>query len=201
MAKQSMLPRAIVLVCAGVGTFYAAAQWSRSQRDGHGDDRSVVQPAARPSTQASPLLAFAPASTSQALTPAASAAASTDDASSDPTLSLAARARSVPESHGDAFASLSWQPPPPPPPPPPVKAPPAPPPPPVFPFTFVGMLEQGASKPSAFLSHGDALLVVSAGDLIENKSYRVDSLTPNEVVLTQLATNQQHTINVTWGAK
>jgi hypothetical protein len=71
----------------------------------------------------------------------------------------------------------------------------------VFPFTFVGMLEQGASKPSAFLSHGDALLVVSAGDLIENKSYRVDSLTPNEVVLTQLATNQQHTINVTWGAK
>jgi len=82
-----------------------------------------------------------------------------------------------------------------------VKAPPAPPPPPVFPFTFVGMLEQGASKPSAFLSHGDALLVVSAGDLIENKSYRVDSLTPNEVVLTQLATNQQHTINVTWGAK
>src|SRR3954453_1168577 len=81
MAKQSMLPRAIVLVCAGVGTFYAAAQWSRSQRDVHGDDRSVVQPAARTSTQASPLLAFAPASTSQALTPAASAAASTDDAS------------------------------------------------------------------------------------------------------------------------
>jgi len=203
MAKQSMLPRAIVLVCAGIGTFYAAAQWSRSQRDGHGDDSTVVQPAPRP---ASPVLAFAPASTGTgSATVAASSAApqaAPDEASGDPTLSLATRKRSVSESHGDAFASLSWQPPPPPPPPPPPKAVPAPPPPPVFPFTFVGMLEQGGKgKPSAFLSHGETLLVVSAGDLIENRSYRVDSLTPNEVVLTQLATNQQHTINVSWGAK
>ena len=197
MAKQSMLPRAIVLVCAGVGTFYAAAQWSRSQRDGHADESAVVQPAPKPG---SPVLAFAP--TSAVPTSTSPAATAQDNATGDASLSLAARGRSVPDSHGDAFASLSWQPPPPTPPPPPVKAPPPPPPPPVFPFTFVGMLEQaGAGKPSAFLSHGDALLVVSAGDLIENRSYRVDSLTPNEVVLTQLATNQQHTINVSWGTK
>ncbi len=201
MAYSSMLPRAVVLACAGIGTFYAAAHWTRSQQAQEDVTEQVAAPVAKAASSA--MLAFAPASiAAQAATPTAAAAARAD-ADRDPTLSLAARTRAIPDTKGDAFASLNWQPPPPPAPPPvPVKVvPPPPPPPPPMPFTFVGMLEQGAGKPAAFLAHGDALLVVSAGDVIENKSYRVDSLTPNAIVLTQLATNIQHTINVSWGTK
>jgi hypothetical protein len=195
----------MVLACAGIGTFYAAAHWTRSQQAQEDVTAQVARPAPATKAASSAMLAFAPASiVAQGEAPTAvAAAAAPADADRDPTLSLAARTRAIPGSKGDAFASLNWQPPPPPAPPPaPVKVvPPAPPPPPPMPFTFVGMLEQGAGKPAAFLSHGDALLVVSAGDLIENKSYRVDSLTPNAIVLTQLETNIQHTINVSWGTK
>jgi hypothetical protein len=72
---------------------------------------------------------------------------------------------------------------------------------PTLPFSFVGMVEQGTGKPQAFLSKGDALLVVSAGDLIENNSYRVDSLSPTALVLTYLPMGKQQTINVSGGSK
>lgn len=70
-----------------------------------------------------------------------------------------------------------------------------------MPFTFVGLLEKGAGKPQAFLAKGDALLVVAAGDLLENRSYRIDSLTPQEVVMTYLPLNIRQTINVSGGSK
>ena len=79
-------------------------------------------------------------------------------------------------------------------------APPAPVAPPL-PFTFVGIVEQGAGKPQAFLSKGDALLIVTAGDQIENNTYRVDSLSPSAVVLTYLPMGQQQTLKVSGGSK
>ena len=72
---------------------------------------------------------------------------------------------------------------------------------PALPFTFVGMVETGTGKPQAFLSKGDALLIVSAGDVLENNTYRVDSLTPTQVVFTYVPMNIQQTINVAGAAK
>jgi len=95
----------------------------------------------------------------------------------------------------DPFAAASFVPPPPPapvvipPPPPPPKAPP-------LPFAFVGLLESGAGKPAAFLSHGEALLVVSEGDVIES-DYRVESLSPVEVVLTYLPLKERQKLAAT----
>jgi hypothetical protein len=76
----------------------------------------------------------------------------------------------------DPFVAVSFVPPPPPappvvaaplPPPPPAKAPP-------LPFVFVGLLEKGGGpKPAAFLARGDALLVVSAGDVVDH-DYRIE---------------------------
>jgi hypothetical protein len=75
----------------------------------------------------------------------------------------------------------------PPPPPPPPKAPP-------LPFAFVGLVEQGAGKPQAFLSRGDALFIVAAGDVIEEK-YRVESLSPASVVMTYLPLTERQVLN------
>lgn len=107
------------------------------------------------------------------------------------------RASIATEATGDPFASTSFAPPPPPAPPPaPVVPPPPPPPPkaPALPFTFVGMVEQGAGKPQAFLARGDALFIVAAGDVIEEK-YRVESLSPASVVMTYLPLTEQQVLN------
>ena len=72
---------------------------------------------------------------------------------------------------------------------------------PPLPFTFVGMLERGAAKPQAFLAKGEALMVVSAQDTLDNNTYRVDSLNANEVVMTYLPLNIQQTLSVTGGSK
>lgn len=97
------------------------------------------------------------------------------------------------EPAGNLFAARSWLPPPPP--PVPVKAAPPPPPQaPPLPFGFVGMLEDRA-KPTAFLSKGDALLIVSAGDTLEG-TYRVDAVSPQEIALTYLPLNQQQHIRI-----
>jgi Tfp pilus assembly protein PilP len=82
--------------------------------------------------------------------------------------------------------------------PPPKPAEPVTPP---LPFTFVGMLERGTTKPEAFLAKGDALLVVSVGDLLDNNTYRVDTVTANEVVMTYLPMNIQQTLVVPGGTK
>jgi Tfp pilus assembly protein PilP len=65
-----------------------------------------------------------------------------------------------------------------------------------MPFTFVGMLENGTAKPSAFLAKGEALLVVSAGDVLDNNTYRIDRLSANEIVMTYLPLNIQQTLSV-----
>jgi hypothetical protein len=186
------LPKALgmlVVAGAGVSTFYVGAHWTRGQRDAHND---IVEAVVRPAPRAA-----APSS----------AAAAASAAEADLPVAPADRSRAIPKSSSELFARSSWLPPPPPPPPPPPapKAPAPPPPPapvaPPVPFTFVGMLERGAAKPEAFLAKGNALLIVSAGDTLDNNTYRVESLTANEVVMTYLPLNTRQTINATTGSK
>ncbi len=177
--------RLLLLACAGISTFYVSAQWSRSQRDAN-DGVVEVAPRAAPA-------AAAASATAPAAVPA--------DVARDTAPGAIDRSRTIPRTKGDLFANLSWLPPPPPPPPP---APPPKPPQPVtppLPFTFVGMLERGNATPQAFLAKGDALLVVSVGDMLDNNTYRVDALNANEVVMTYLPMNVQQTLNVSGRTK
>lgn len=102
---------------------------------------------------------------------------------------------------GNPFRSSNWAPPPPPP-PKPVALPPPPPPPaptaPPVPYRFVGKLEARNAAPRAFLAKGEALVIVSAGDTLDNL-YKVESLGQTEVVLTYLPLNQRQTIPMTGG--
>lgn len=188
MAGLRKASRLLLIGCAGVATFYVAAQWARDERDTpDGLSDPVVPAAARPAGKT-------------ALQPMATPPASERES----TPSLADRARSIPRSKGNPFANLNWLPTPPPappppalpPPPPPAPAKPAPPVTPPLPFTFVGMLERRTAKPAAFLSRGEALLVVSAGDMLDNNTYRVDSLNANEIVMTYMPMNVQQTLIV-----
>lgn len=107
------------------------------------------------------------------------------------------RASIATEATGDPFATTSFAPPPPPPPPPAAVVPPPPPPPPKappLPFAFVGLVEQGAGRPQAFLARGDALFIVAAGDVIEEK-YRVESLSPASVVMTYLPLTERQVLS------
>jgi hypothetical protein len=122
----------------------------------------------------------------------------------DPTLQAPQRRHEPAEPGGDAFPPMSWLPPPPkvlvapPPPAPPPPAPTAPP----LPFTFVGLQERGPSlsQPKAFLARGDALLVVTAGDTIEN-NYSVDSITAQQITLTYLPLKIRQTLAVAGAAR
>ena len=184
------------MLCAGVGAFYATAQWSREQRDFKDEIAEAVTPPER--MRARPTALAAASDASAAVTAAPSAAAS------DASLSVTRRARSLPSAKGELFANLNWTPPPPPPAPAPAPAPPPKPAAPVtppLPFTFVGMLERGAAKPEAFLAKGEALLVVSVGDTLDNNTYRVDSLNANEIVMTYLPLNTQQTLSVPGASK
>jgi hypothetical protein len=111
------------------------------------------------------------------------------------------RERIASEGGGDAFRTATWTPPPPPP-PPAVPAPPPPPPPPPtappLPFVFVGLLEQKASRPTAFLAKGEALVVAAVGDVIDG-TYRVESLSPAGIVVTYLPLNQRQSLGPTGG--
>jgi hypothetical protein len=101
----------------------------------------------------------------------------------------------------DAFVGMSWNPPAPPPAPRPpavIVAPPPAPSAPPLPFRFVGLLEQKTDRPTAFLAKGEALLVVRAGDVIDN-TYRVESLSPAQVVVTYLPLAQRQTLGVAGG--
>lgn len=196
--------RALALGSAGLGTFYVAAQWSRTALEPVAA-AEIVQPSSpasapisvQPQAGAS---APGPAAASASAPASASTAASATAAASGP---AAAASRAVPSGEGQAFARLSWLPPR----PPPAPAPPPPPPAPVvptappLPFNFVGMVDNGTGKPQAFLAKGDALLVVSAGQLLENNTYRVDSFDANQVVLTYLPLSMKQTIDVSGAAK
>jgi hypothetical protein len=72
---------------------------------------------------------------------------------------------------------------------------------PPLPFTFVGLLEQNAGRPQAFLSKGELLLVVAAGDLLDNKTYRVDALNAQQIVITYLPLNTPQTLNISGTTK
>lgn len=180
--------RALALGSAGVATFYAAAQWTRAAKDQAADE--IVRPAA-PSRSDRTTIAVVAGPASAAVSSALRA-------------SGVVRARAALEPEGDAFARLSWLPPPPPPLPPAPVAPPPPPPPPTappLPFVFVGMVEQGAGKPQAFLSRGDALIIVAAGDVVDNNTYRIDSLGPTQVVFTYLPLNTKQSIDIAGATK
>lgn len=172
-----------MLVIAGA-IFYMAAHSLRAPPETPDPSNLVAEPA-----------------TAKTRRPAASAAnANANELAPerDATLAPPNRSRPVPESKGQAFANLSWLPPPPPvhvapPPPPPKPAPPMAPP---LPFTFVGLMEQGTARPQAFLAKGDVLLVVAAGDTIDNNTYRVETLTPQQIVITYLPMNTRQTLNI-----
>lgn len=192
MSRLPLPLRILFVVCAGIGTFYFTSQWAMGSRSPHKNlDELVVQPVARP----------------RASTPiAATSAAAMDAAAEAPPLGRAERAKAIPGSKGNPFAHLSWLPPPPSPAPAPVRAPtqapvamaPVAPP---MPFTFVGMLERDAAKPSAFLAKGEALLIVSAGDVLDNGAYRIDSLSDTEIVMTFLPLNTQQSLTVSGRTK
>ncbi len=74
----------------------------------------------------------------------------------------------------------------------------APPKAPPVPYRFVGKLEAKNAAPRAFLAKGEALLIVSAGDLLDNL-YKVESLGQTEVVLTYLPLNQRQSIPISGG--
>lgn len=183
MQGRAKVLRAVAGGFAGLAAFLAAAEWSRST-GAHETERLAVKdsrPAAVVPAVAAPALRSA---IETSLTP--------------PPLP-----RPFPLS-GEAFAKLSWLPPPPPPPPPapaPPPARPAPPEAPPLPFAFIGMVEQGTVKPQAFLSRGDALLIVSAGDQLDNNIYRIDRLDASQVVITYLPLNIQQTIQVSGGSQ
>jgi hypothetical protein len=101
----------------------------------------------------------------------------------------------------DAFRSVAWTPPPAVAAPPPVlPAAPAPAPPsaPALPFRLVGLLEQKTDRPTAFLARGEALLVVRAGDVIDG-TYRIESLSAAEVVVTYLPLGQRQIVGAAGG--
>jgi hypothetical protein len=192
---MASIPRVLSLLLvagAGVCAFYVAAQLSRSSRDAdRGIVEAVVQAAPRPASAPDVVVAQGAASA----------------ADSELAIMPSDRSRSIPKSDSELFAPSSWLPPPPapvPPPAPPVAPPPPLPPPapvaPPLPFVFVGMLERGATKPSAFIAKGDALFVVSVGDTVDS-SYRIDSMTPDGIVMTYLPLNTKQTLNANTGAK
>jgi hypothetical protein len=183
-ASTLLMLRALGLGGAGLVTFYVAAQWS-----GTGVEPVTAEDIVLPAAPASAPAASQPRAAASAPEPAASAPA-------------AAASRAVPSAEGQAFARLNWLPKPPPPvatpaPPPAPAVPTAPP----LPFSFVGMVDNGTDKPQAFLAKGDTLLVVTAGELVENNTYRVDSFDANQVVITYLPLTMKQTIDVSGAAK
>lgn len=166
-----------VAALAGSGAFVAANRFSAPA-----SDVEIVEPT-RPAPSAS-------AESPMAAPPTASPPSSS-------------RNRIATDGKGDAFGTASWTPPPPPPPPPAAPVAPPPPPPPTappLPFSFVGLLEQKSSKPTAFLAKGEALVVAGVGDVIDG-TYRVESLSPSGVVVTYLPLNQRQTLGPSGGTQ
>ena len=189
---MASLPRSLqwaTLACAGAGAFVAALQWSGGQSAAAQSLVEAVVPAERGGRPeaAKAAVSGTPAAAGWAVAPP----------------NRQARAERIHASDSDAFGLLSWLPPPAPLPvvvaPPP--APPAPPTAPPLPFAFVGMVESGTPRPAAFLAMGDALLVVSAGELLDNGIYRVESLDSSRIVLTHLPTQTSQSIELTGASK
>jgi hypothetical protein len=171
-----------LVAAAGVASFALAIQWRPFQKASEPALVGLVAPDNRPSSvEKGSSVGAAPRQP-------------------DFTLALPDRSHAVPQSGGDAMARLSWVAPAPTTlarpvvqaPPPAPELPVAPP----LPFTFVGLMEQGVPKPQAFLAKGNALLVVTAGDVIDGDTYRVDSLSSQQIQLTYLPLNTPQTLNI-----
>jgi hypothetical protein len=178
--KGSSWKRWAVLAAAGVVTFILAF---RSSNDG-----DVVQPVARngAAVDAPPPV--------RATAPGAERAVDAPD--------MPARSRVASGARSDPFAPKGWTPPPPPPPKPEPAPPPPPPPPPTappVPFKYIGQIEDKGAKPAAFITKGDALLVVHVGDMLENNTYRVESFSAGQVIITYLPLQQRQTIAISGG--
>jgi hypothetical protein len=176
-----------LVVLAGVASFASAFQWRRA---------TTVSETA--------LVELATAERQRA--PARPAAPGAAAHQADSALALPDRSRTVPQSGGNAMAELRWVAPVPAPSaaralvraaPPAPEVPLAPP----LPFSFVGLMEQGGPKPQAFLAKGNTLLVVAAGDVIEEDTYRVDALSPQHIQLTYLPLNTAQTLNILGASK
>ena len=63
------------------------------------------------------------------------------------------------------------------------------------------MVEQGAGAPQAFLARGETLLIVSAGEVLENNLYRVDSFDQSRVVITYIPMGVQQIIELSGATK
>ena len=173
----------LLLASVAMGAVYVAVRWA--------PDPALAHEAS--SSRASLLVA-----TTESPPPALLFDSGQAAAEREATVGLPGRSRAIPETKGDPFAILSWLPP-----VAPVRALPVPPPPkpaapvaPPLPFTFVGMLERGTAPPQAFLAKGEALLVVAAGDTLDNNTYRVESLSPQQIVITYLPMTTRQTLNV-----
>ncbi len=93
----------------------------------------------------------------------------------------------------DMFQSKTWYVPPPPPPKPKYVPPPPPPPPPPpsappLPFSYMGSYQEPGAKQVVYLSRGDKLYTVSAGDTVDG-TYKIESIKAGQVVLMYLPLN------------
>jgi hypothetical protein len=177
-------------VIAGAGAIALAVALHFAPSNGDGVVQSVAHAGDSPASAPGGATAGSPA----VAAPAAQAGPGAPD--------LPTRSRIDQSASKDPFAARGWLPPPPPPAPAPVvavvaEAPPPPTAPPV-PFKFVGLIEEKAAKPAAFIAKGDALFVVHVGDVVEN-TYRVESFNSAQVVVTYLPLQQRQTIEVTGG--
>jgi len=92
---------------------------------------------------------------------------------------------------GQVFASKSWYVPPPPPP----RAPPPPPTAPPLPFAYMGRFQEGGDSPVIFLTRGELLYSVHVGEVID-ETYRIEQLTPNEVIFIYLPMDKRQVLRI-----
>jgi hypothetical protein len=187
VSKLNKIVQWVCVAAAGAASFLFAVAWPRADT---ASKPAWVEPVTKEDVR-------------PAVEPVAPSGTGTVHA--DNGLALPDRTRAIPQPGGDAIAKLSWVA------PAPVAvarpvvslAPPEPvlPVAPALPFTFVGLLEQGTAKPQAFLAKGNTLLVVSAGDVIDADTYRVDALGAQHIQLTYLPLNTQQTLNILGASK
>lgn len=119
-----------------------------------------------------------------------------DEAPALPALKLDRLARTdeaVPEQ--DPFAGKSWYvPPPPPPPSPKIQETPKPTAPPL-PFAYMGRMQEEGAQAVVYLTQGARAHSVSQGDTID-RTYRLESISPTQLVLTYLPLGIRQTLSI-----
>ena len=98
----------------------------------------------------------------------------------------------------DIFKVVTFLPPPAPPPkpinalpPPPALAPVAPP----FPYAYFGRVSDASGKISTFLSRADEIVAIQAGEILDH-TYRVDTISDNQITITYLPLNEKAVITM-----